>query len=91
MLIETRPISLLSDAVPARNRPKESRALDRKLAESERAVREWRKRYEDLLASNETTTPLEFIQPDGVRQVRVTIRRVAEPEILRLPENDDLT
>jgi hypothetical protein len=91
MLTQTRPISLLPDAAPARIRPKESRALDRQLAESERAVREWRKRYEDLLASNEVTTPLEFLPPDGVRMIRVVVRRIAEPDILPLlPEGDDI-
>jgi hypothetical protein len=92
MLRETRPISLLPDAAPVRIRPRESRELYRKLAESERAVREWRKRYDDLIASNEMTTPLEFLPPDGVRLIRVVVRRIAEPDILPLlPESDDIT
>lgn len=92
MRIETRPISLLPGTPSVPVQPKESRELYRKLAESKRTAREWRKRYDDLLASNEMTTPLEFLPPDGVRLIRVVVRRIDEPDILPLlPESDDIT
>jgi hypothetical protein len=84
------PISLLPPRVSHSNqRLMESRALERQLAQSQRAVREWRQRYEDLLSSQHDVAPLAFTPPDGVRTIRVNLRRVDNPAILHIAEPDD--
>jgi hypothetical protein len=91
MQANTRAISLLPPRAPISTKHlSESRALERKLVESQRAVREWRQHYEDLLSSmHDVVTPLSFTPPESVRTVRVTLRRVPDPEILPIAEDGD--
>jgi hypothetical protein len=87
--LSAQPISLLAPRPKAALRVSDSRALERALAESRRAVREWRQRYEDLLSSAHEVIPLSFTPVYGVRTVHVTIRRVHHPDLLPIADDEE--